>query len=39
MKIIIPVLALIGLALLVLLPRLRNPAKPIDLGLGSRPRL
>lgn len=38
MKIIIPILALISLALLVLLPRLRKPAKPIDLGLGTRPR-
>lgn len=39
MKIIVPILVLIGLALLLLLPRLRKPGKPIDLGLGSRPRV
>lgn len=35
MELMIPALALIGLVLLALLPRLRKPAKPLELGLGS----
>lgn len=38
MELMIPALALIGLVLLALLPRLRKPAKPLELGLGSRRR-
>ena len=38
MEIILPVLALMGLVLLALLPRLRKPAKPLELGLGIRRR-
>lgn len=38
MEIIVLVLALTGLVLLALLPRLRKPAKPLELGLGIRRR-
>lgn len=38
MELMIPALALIGLVLLALQPRLRKPAKPLELGLGTRRR-
>lgn len=38
MEVIISTLAVAGIVLLALLPRLRKPAKPLELGLGSRRR-